>query len=548
MFIVTFAICLLLLRTPVVAAGGGSGEPSLLNAYSSGLLEYLRLYDPGAGNASFAALSPAARPRLAAHKQPDRAAGDRATSCFSLKKSRHCGGWLGDYYMSPLVTVDGRHVTNAEELDAVMDGYFGSPHEYSYINRFFGCHSWEGQEAPRYRISYTCRSLLESGETKKCNGKRAPPALCGSTCDAYVRGWSALTANHSLCIDNAVSEDRRRSLAKGCQSWPYNGTANCIASIESSAEICGFSAKEVANGELDALAENERLCRFCKEVGGSCCLRTFAMLACGASDTRSVQLRGLAIAMGLLLSVVCLLVVWVFYRWIYARQASARHPPKDHAGHCSSSRGSGPSEGESVVTFMRSPARSNSQSSTARAQSGSRVAMGSQETAASRALGMPGAARLPAIVQSIFHRHSRHRATGPGLAAAAAEPEAAQRLTIAKREQSLRGHPELKGEGDVGPGPACPIQRDTVPGLETHSERLSGEEESQASASEQASGSEEEPVFTVQFPYSPAESDELSITPGEKVRVLRVFSDGWAFVERAEDSEVGAIPVVCLDV
>ncbi|KAJ2360432.1 hypothetical protein H4S01_005734, partial [Coemansia sp. RSA 2610] len=131
-----------------------------------------------------------------------------------------------DYYMSTLVTVGGHRVADASELDSVMDSYFGSPDEQEYINRFFGCQSWTGQAAPRYRISYTCRSLLESREARRCNsGDMPPPPLCAGTCNTYVREWSALTLNHSMCINNILSEDRRRSLADGCNAWPYNGTA-----------------------------------------------------------------------------------------------------------------------------------------------------------------------------------------------------------------------------------------------------------------------------------------------------------------------------------
>ncbi|KAJ2771281.1 hypothetical protein IWQ57_002286, partial [Coemansia nantahalensis] len=157
--------------------------------------------------------------------------------CFSLRESRYCGGWFGEYAMSTLVTVGGRNVSSAAELDAAMDAYFGSPDEHSYINRFFGCQSWDGRAVPRYRVSYTCRSILESQEVQDCNRGRPPaPALCASSCGAYVQGWSALTSNHSMCVNNALAEDRRRTLASGCRAWPYNGTASCVESVESSAE------------------------------------------------------------------------------------------------------------------------------------------------------------------------------------------------------------------------------------------------------------------------------------------------------------------------
>ena len=48
-------------------------------------------------------------------------------------------------------------------------------------------------------------------------------------------------------------------------------------------------------------------------------------------------------------------------------------------------------------------------------------------------------------------------------------------------------------------------------------------------------------------------SDELSVRRGEEVRVLKLFEDGWALVEKAchggdgaQDAERGVIPAECL--
>ncbi|KAJ2596236.1 hypothetical protein GGF39_003529 [Coemansia sp. RSA 1721] len=54
-------------------------------------------------------------------------------------------------------------------------------------------------------------------------------------------------------------------------------------------------------------------------------------------------------------------------------------------------------------------------------------------------------------------------------------------------------------------------------------------------------------TFTVLYPYSPVESDELRIESGDQVRLLRLFSDGWIFVQRVDDGCIGAVPAVCLD-
>ncbi|KAJ2847047.1 hypothetical protein IWW36_004053 [Coemansia brasiliensis] len=110
-------------------------------------------------------------------------------------------------------------------------------------------------------------------------------------------------------------------------------------------------------------------------------------------------------------------------------------------------------------------------------------------------------------------------------------PSSLPNLTIAKRGQSLRGC-----KGQLKPSPS-----------ETNS--LVQPEDESNDAPEHPIGIDvtDGDMFTILYPYTPVESDELAITPGDKVRVLRTFSDGWAFVQRVDDSKIGAIPAVCLD-
>ncbi|PVV03076.1 hypothetical protein BB560_002441 [Smittium megazygosporum] len=49
------------------------------------------------------------------------------------------------------------------------------------------------------------------------------------------------------------------------------------------------------------------------------------------------------------------------------------------------------------------------------------------------------------------------------------------------------------------------------------------------------------------YSYYPKEYDELELNPGDIVRIIKVFSDGWALVELAKGLKVGAVPLVCLD-
>ncbi|KAG1725309.1 hypothetical protein EDB19DRAFT_1644095 [Suillus lakei] len=55
---------------------------------------------------------------------------------------------------------------------------------------------------------------------------------------------------------------------------------------------------------------------------------------------------------------------------------------------------------------------------------------------------------------------------------------------------------------------------------------------------------------TIRRPFTPTLDDELSVAPGDQVLVLKVFDDGWAFVEKQggfmDHNERGLIPVDCL--
>ncbi|OCH92095.1 hypothetical protein OBBRIDRAFT_712485, partial [Obba rivulosa] len=46
--------------------------------------------------------------------------------------------------------------------------------------------------------------------------------------------------------------------------------------------------------------------------------------------------------------------------------------------------------------------------------------------------------------------------------------------------------------------------------------------------------------------FIPALPDELSISPGERVRVLTEYDDGWAFCSNARN-EQGMVPTECLE-
>lgn len=54
------------------------------------------------------------------------------------------------------------------------------------------------------------------------------------------------------------------------------------------------------------------------------------------------------------------------------------------------------------------------------------------------------------------------------------------------------------------------------------------------------------PVEVVCRPFVPTLDDELSVVPGESVCVVKVFDDGWAYVEKIGTTAKGLIPVDCM--
>ncbi|KAJ2854580.1 hypothetical protein GGI22_004446 [Coemansia erecta] len=224
--------------------------------------------------------------------------------------------------MSVLVTVGGKHVSNADELDSVMDMYFDSPEEQNYINRFFGCQTWSGKPTPRFRIAYTCRSLLESHEATVCNSHHRPPALCADACNAYIDEWAMLTQNTSMCTNTTTSELRRASLAESCSVWPYNGTnaAGCVSSTESGAEVCGFPVPRSAVEPAFA-HDTGRLCGFCKGTKDGCCRGAYVAEKCGQKSAQKRMVFYLALTVSM--SAVLVLLITAASVWY---MCSARKP------------------------------------------------------------------------------------------------------------------------------------------------------------------------------------------------------------------------------
>ncbi|KAI0352592.1 hypothetical protein OH77DRAFT_1359444, partial [Trametes cingulata] len=54
------------------------------------------------------------------------------------------------------------------------------------------------------------------------------------------------------------------------------------------------------------------------------------------------------------------------------------------------------------------------------------------------------------------------------------------------------------------------------------------------------------PVETIMRPFVPTMDDEMGVVPGQEVRIVRRFDDGWAFAEDVARGAQGLIPIDCL--
>ncbi|TFY65517.1 hypothetical protein EVJ58_g1929 [Rhodofomes roseus] len=53
-------------------------------------------------------------------------------------------------------------------------------------------------------------------------------------------------------------------------------------------------------------------------------------------------------------------------------------------------------------------------------------------------------------------------------------------------------------------------------------------------------------VEMIRRPFVPAMEDEMAVAPGDRVRMLRRFNDGWAYAEKVGTRRRGIIPIDCL--
>ncbi|KAJ2856015.1 hypothetical protein FB639_006161 [Coemansia asiatica] len=150
-----------------------------------------------------------------------------------------------------------------------------------------------------------------------------------------------------------------------------------------------------------------------------------------------------------------------------------------------------------------------------------------------------GTSADPMDVSSIINIYPADKKNKSSIIRSAKEASAENKESIgprlSRRNQSLRGCPEQL---------AC---QENLAGTLTKSETNSLDKSSNRSSIQIDANLISSCTFAVLYPYLPVESDELRIEPGDQVRLLHLFSDGWIFVQKANDGSIGAVPAVCLD-
>ncbi|KAJ1980469.1 hypothetical protein H4R33_005467 [Dimargaris cristalligena] len=355
------------------------------------------------------------------------------TGCFSLAKSKYCGAGFGNYQLSQFIYVGGVTVSNVVQFDRVLDSYLGSAADHADTNRELGCSGWDGGQAPRYRISYLCRSYLANTSSQQCNLGISPPSLCRASCLEYTEGWGPIVSNSTACPNQGLAKTIWKDLVASCDSPYYSGTETeqCVDGAVNEADTCGFGPKDDVS-----------ICSYCS----------------GPSSTRDACCRTA----------------------IPAYQCTT-HDPTDKANN----NGSGNDDPDSQ-------------------DGGDSAGLSPGRIAAIVVPSVVGSLLLLALLAFILHRRKR----------------------IEAEKNELFPHVSASSQRLLNMAPGA-----------------------LAAAAVAANGSNQsfEPVqCRVVYPFTPRMDDEVQLTPGDILLLLKIFDDGWAVANNLTTGREGAMPLVCV--
>ncbi|KAJ1929477.1 hypothetical protein IWQ60_001159 [Tieghemiomyces parasiticus] len=368
--------------------------------------------------------------------------------CYSLANSKYCGTGFGGYQLSQFTQVGGEMVSNVVQFDRALDKYFGSRADLADTNTELGCTKWDGQGAPRYRISYLCRSLLANAASQQCNLGVSPPALCKDTCLTYTDGWKPIITNSTACPNQAMSKIIWNDLVSSCSSPYYSGssTNQCVDGAANEDSTCGFTPNQTAD-----------ICAYCSGSASgqdACCRKAIPTFNCPSNGQTSDD------------------------------------DDDGNQDEADSDENDGNAKGR------MSPGR----------------------IAAIVVPSVLGGLLLLALLALLLHR----------------------RRKVAAEKNEL--FPHVLGNGGAPSGPSS-------------SQRLLGvgagiagaATTAAALAANNASTESFEPVqCRVVYPFTPRMDDELQLTPGDVLLLIKIFDDGWAVANNLTTGREGAIPLVCV--
>ncbi|KAI8070572.1 uncharacterized protein B0P05DRAFT_550228 [Gilbertella persicaria] len=169
-------------------------------------------------------------------------------TCVSLINSTVCSAFAPFYIGLPGLGQEFPfllNITTIEEFDRRLLEYVNSTSDYLFP---LGCLSSNYNPTipyARYSLTRLCAGMIQNpAYSLPCNFNQhlTPPPLCKSTCLAWIKSITDITANPSVCSDSIQRNDSLLNFMDQCDSWEgYNGTIqqNCISGIANEPYSCG---------------------------------------------------------------------------------------------------------------------------------------------------------------------------------------------------------------------------------------------------------------------------------------------------------------------
>ncbi|PVZ98149.1 hypothetical protein BB558_005870 [Smittium angustum] len=479
--------------------------------------------------------------------------------CFSLENSKICG----EYFKTQSLPIINSKIDSVDEFDSMMIKYFNSNMDKDGLKSSFGCNNLDYVEAPRLRIPFICRGLLETSAAKECNkdNENKIQPICRNTCLEYVDNWEKSIVNYGNCPDIATVRRKVKDFMLVCSTFPFNGDNNsgCLSFSNIVIQDCDKKLGSIPN-----------VCKYCsKSPSDPCCNSSNIKISCMTQELN----RSNKTAIANLVLQAAILALLVLLAILYAIIQKKRRK-KD------SLIKSIQFKGDNDQVFSKSFNDSKLTTSVISLPTNSETFIIAEK--------MKHKKQDPKTLSTITNNGLNTKPPNPYESkpnnntrppSKIAEPKTDHRQqSIDEKLVPVRELKHLKTNMKNDILSLSKLSTITTPDSkeliintpESKELNISNKQlvrksnmnealffsnkESIQSAFGSTSGSSyisiehkalENNIFSAIYPYNPREYDELEIKIGDRVKAIKVFSDGWALVEHQDNGKAGVIPIVC---